>query len=110
LQSRRGHVLSGLAFRQTFESLKGEQNLFLVRQRNAYHVHPGLPAPAFARRDLSGRVPQFRVALKLPEVQARLTQDDVTNEGGAPQPFIETIRSDIERWRVLVKQANIKLD
>ena len=48
--------------------------------------------------------------LRSPEVQARLTKDDVEAGGGTPQAFGETIRTDIERWRTVVKQANIKID
>ena len=52
----------------------------------------------------------INAVLKSPEVQAKLTQDDVTAAGGAPKDFAETIKGDIERWRVVVKQANIKVD
>ena len=52
----------------------------------------------------------INAVLRSPEVQARLAQDDVTAVGGAPQPFGETIRSDLERWRTVVKQSNLKID
>jgi tripartite-type tricarboxylate transporter receptor subunit TctC len=52
----------------------------------------------------------INAVLRSPEVQARLSQDDVTAAGGAPQPFGETIRSDLERWRSVVKHSSIKLD
>ncbi|WP_418319392.1 Bug family tripartite tricarboxylate transporter substrate binding protein [Piscinibacter sakaiensis] len=52
----------------------------------------------------------INAVLQSPEVQTRLRQDDVTPAGGPPQPFAETIRSDIERWRTVVKQSNIKID
>jgi len=34
----------------------------------------------------------------------------VTAVGGAPKEFAETIKGDIDRWRVVVKQANIKVE
>ena len=52
----------------------------------------------------------INAVLRSPEVQARLTQDDVTAAGGTPLQFGETIRSDIDRWRTVVKQSNIKVD
>lgn len=52
----------------------------------------------------------INVVLRLPEIQARFAQEDVTAAGGPPAPFGETIRADIERWRTVVKQANIKVD
>ena len=52
----------------------------------------------------------INAVLRSAEVQARLTQDDVVAAGGAPQAFGEVIRSDLERWRAVVKQSNIKLD
>ena len=52
----------------------------------------------------------INAVLRSPEVQARLTQDDVTAAGGTPLQFGETIRSDIDRWRTVVKQSNIKVE
>ena len=48
--------------------------------------------------------------LKSSDVQARLAQEDIIGAGGAPQPFGDMIRADLERWRTVVKQANIKID
>ena len=71
----------------------------------------GLVAARGTPLDIIARVnADINAVLRSPEVQARLTQDDVTAAGGAPQLFGETIRSDIERWRTVVKQSNIKID
>ena len=52
----------------------------------------------------------INAVLRSPEVLARLAQDDVAAAGGAPQAFGDVIRSDLERWRAVVRQSNIKLD
>jgi len=48
--------------------------------------------------------------LKSPEMTARLAQDDVMAAGGTPAQFGETIREDMERWRDVIKTANIKIN
>ncbi|MBS0454086.1 MAG: hypothetical protein JSS14_22515 [Proteobacteria bacterium] len=52
-------------------------------------------------------------ALKLrlvPEVKARLAQDEVSTAGGTPAQFEELLRGDMDRWRKTIKQANITLN
>jgi len=44
------------------------------------------------------------------EVATLLAQDGVSPAGGTPEQFLATIKSDIERWGKVVKQANIKLE
>ena len=48
--------------------------------------------------------------LQTPEVISRWASDDVAAAGGTPQQFGEVIRGDMERWRTIVKQADIKLN
>ena len=45
-----------------------------------------------------------------PDLQSRLAADAVTAAGGTPQQFGEVIRADMEKWRGIVKQADIKLN
>jgi tripartite-type tricarboxylate transporter receptor subunit TctC len=52
----------------------------------------------------------INAVLRSPEMQARFAQDDVTPAGGTSQQFGEVIRSDMERWRTVIKQANIKIN
>ncbi|MBC5764549.1 Bug family tripartite tricarboxylate transporter substrate binding protein [Ramlibacter albus] len=52
----------------------------------------------------------INAVLKSPEMQARFAQDDVGVAGGTPQQFAETIKEDMERWRNVIKQANIKIN
>ena len=71
----------------------------------------GLVAARGTPRDIITKVnADINAVLQSPEIQARFTQDDIVGAGGAPQPFGETIRSDMERWRTVVKQANIKIE
>ena len=48
--------------------------------------------------------------LKAKDVEELLAADGVAPAGGTPEQFHALIRSDIERWRSIVKQANIKAD
>lgn len=48
-------------------------------------------------------------ALRDPEIQSRFTADALTPVGGTPEQFRGVIRGDMERWRRIVKEANIKV-
>ena len=52
----------------------------------------------------------INAVLRSPDMQSRLAADAVTAAGGTPQQFGELIRADMERWRGIVKQADIKLN
>jgi tripartite-type tricarboxylate transporter receptor subunit TctC len=83
---------------QGFASFKGDLWHGLAAARN-------VPAAVVVKlnRDINA-------VLQLPEIKARLATDDVAPAGGTPEAFAEVIRSDMERWRAVVKQANIKVD
>jgi tripartite-type tricarboxylate transporter receptor subunit TctC len=49
-------------------------------------------------------------ALKSKDVADLLATDGVAPAGGTPEQFRSVIKSDIERWSAVVKQANIKAD
>ena len=71
----------------------------------------GLVAAKGTPRDIITKMnADINAVLRSPEIQARFTQDDLIAAGGAPQQFGETIRSDMDQWRTVVKQANIKID
>ena len=71
----------------------------------------GLVAAKGTPRDIIAKVnAEVRSVLQSAEVQAKFTQDDISGAGGTPQQFGELIRTDMERWRTVVKQANIKID
>jgi tripartite-type tricarboxylate transporter receptor subunit TctC len=52
----------------------------------------------------------FNRALQLPAVREKLAAQGVEVTGGAPEPFGERIRADIEAFRTVVKAAGIKPD
>ena len=52
----------------------------------------------------------INAVLKSPDMQARLASDDVQAAGGTPAQFGDVIRNDMERWKSIVQQANIRLN
>ena len=65
----------------------------------------GLP-PAIVERINS----EVTRVLELKEASSQLQNDGVTPAGGAPESFRETIRREIEVWRKVVRDANIKAE
>ena len=65
----------------------------------------GLPAAVVERINQAAND-----ALKSKDVADLLATDGVAPAGGTPQQFRAVIKSDIERWGGVVKQANIKAD
>ena len=49
-------------------------------------------------------------SLKLKETEEQLQNDGVSPAGGTPQQFGETIRREIELWRKVVQDANIRAE
>jgi tripartite-type tricarboxylate transporter receptor subunit TctC len=49
-------------------------------------------------------------ALKSKETADLLASDGVSPAGGTPETFQATIKTDIERWRKVVQQANVKVE
>jgi tripartite-type tricarboxylate transporter receptor subunit TctC len=49
-------------------------------------------------------------ALKLKETEEKLQSDGVSPAGGSPQQFAAVIKNEIELWRKVVADANIKAD
>jgi tripartite-type tricarboxylate transporter receptor subunit TctC len=47
--------------------------------------------------------------LKTPEMQKRLAGDGVEPAGGPPEQFLKAIARDVEKWKKVVKAANIKV-
>jgi tripartite-type tricarboxylate transporter receptor subunit TctC len=48
-------------------------------------------------------------ALKMPDVANRLASDGSTPVGSSPEQFNAHIRSEISKWRRLVKEANLPI-
>jgi tripartite-type tricarboxylate transporter receptor subunit TctC len=65
----------------------------------------GVPAKVIAKLNAD-----INAVLRRPERVARFTADDVAAAGGTPQQVTEVIRADMERWKIIVKQADIKVN
>jgi tripartite-type tricarboxylate transporter receptor subunit TctC len=64
----------------------------------------GLPKPILTRWNTEvGRV------LQLEDVKKRLAAEGMVPGGGSPESFAKFLRTQIEKWRRVVKQANIKI-
>ena len=64
----------------------------------------GLPKPILARwnSDVSK-------VLQLEDVKKRLAAEGMVPGGGSPESFAKFLRAQIEKWRRVVKEANIKI-
>jgi len=69
----------------------------------------GLVAPKGTPVEVVARLnADINAVLRSADMQARLAADAVAAAGGTPQQFGEVIRADMERWRGIVKAADIK--
>jgi len=48
--------------------------------------------------------------LRLSEMQKRFANDDVSPAGGTPEQFGEVMKQDMERWREVIRKADIKIN
>ncbi len=71
----------------------------------------GLVAPKGVPRPIVDRLNRAaNEVLKAKDMGDLLATDGVAPAGGTPEQFRAVIKADIERWRGVVKQANIKVD
>jgi len=64
----------------------------------------GLPKPIIARWNQ-----EVAKALQTEELKKRLAADGVEPAGGPPEQFLSAIARDVEKWKKVVKAANIKV-
>jgi tripartite-type tricarboxylate transporter receptor subunit TctC len=64
----------------------------------------GLPKPIVTRWNQ-----EVARILQTPEMQKRLAGDGVEPAGGPPEEFLRAITRDVEKWKKVVKAANIKV-
>ncbi len=64
----------------------------------------GIPKPVIARWNS-----EVARILKTPEMQKRMAGDGVEPAGGPPEQFLNAIARDVEKWKKVVKAANIKV-
>jgi tripartite-type tricarboxylate transporter receptor subunit TctC len=70
----------------------------------------GIAAPARTGKSVVNTLHAgFTEALQSPDVVQRLTADGSSVVGGTPEAFGERIRTDIAKWRKVVKDANIQM-
>jgi tripartite-type tricarboxylate transporter receptor subunit TctC len=53
---------------------------------------------------------ELNEVLKSRSVVEKFQADGTSAVGGTPEQMMDTVRADVERWRALVKQANIKME
>jgi len=71
----------------------------------------GLLAPAGTPRDVIVRLnAEFNKALKLPELNKRLSDEGADPAGGTPEQFAALIKDEIPRWGRVVKESGAKVD
>ena len=71
----------------------------------------GLVGPKGLPRAIVERInTEANQILKVKEMDTLLATDGVAAAGGTPEQFAATIKSDIERWGKVVKQAGVKVD
>ena len=71
----------------------------------------GLVGPKGLPRAIVDRInAEANQILKVKEMDTLLATDGVAAAGGTPEQFAATIKSDIERWGKVVKQAGVKVD
>ena len=71
----------------------------------------GIAVPAGVNAGIVSRLAKaFGAALKVPEVRERLDQVGAEVNGATGEPFARMVRTDAERWRKVVRAANIKIE
>ena len=65
----------------------------------------GLPSPIVQR--ING---ELTTVLKLNETGEQLQSDGVSPAGGTPEQFLATIKKEIDVWRQVVRDANVKVE
>ncbi len=71
----------------------------------------GVLAPAGTPPDIVARVNgEINKALASPEIQERLKAVSCAPAAGSPEAFAERVRGDVNRWKKLAQEKNIKAD
>lgn len=71
----------------------------------------GVSVPAGTPRAIVAKLNRdLQQALQSPEVKERFVALGIRPEGGSPERFTAVINEDIERWRTVVKAANVHTD
>jgi tripartite-type tricarboxylate transporter receptor subunit TctC len=72
---------------------------------NGVHVRKGTPKALVARLNAD-----FNRALKLPDVQERMSALGLEPAGGTPEAFGEFVKSDIARWAKVIRESGVRVE
>ena len=73
--------------------------------------HRGIIAPAGTPREVIARMNSaINQVLKLPQVRARMTDVGYVVTGGTPEDFGRVVRTEMEKWAKILREANIKAE
>lgn len=73
------------------------------------NTNGGFLAPAGTPKEIVAKLnAEINVALKLPEVRAKLEAAGIEVQGGTPQDYAALIKSDLAKWGKVVKEAGIQ--
>jgi tripartite-type tricarboxylate transporter receptor subunit TctC len=71
----------------------------------------GVSVPAATPRSIVLKLNRdLQQALQSPDVKQRFAELGLEPEGGSPERFTALVREDTERWRKVVKAANVHVD
>ena len=71
----------------------------------------GLLAPAGTPKDVIAKLnAEFNKALKLPDLNKRLSDEGADPAGGSPEQFAALIKDEVPRWSKIVKDSGAKID
>jgi tripartite-type tricarboxylate transporter receptor subunit TctC len=72
------------------------------------NTNGGFMAPAGTPKAIVNKLnAEINAALKLPDVKAKLEAAGIDIQGGTPQDYATLIKSDLEKWSKVVKEAGI---
>ena len=73
--------------------------------------HRGIITPAATPRDVITRMnAAINKVLLMPAVRARMTEVGYVVTGGSPEDFGRSIRSEMDKWAKILRDANIKVE
>ena len=71
----------------------------------------GVLAPAGTPKDIVDRVSQSNAAiLKMPDVRERMLAQEMEPVASTPEQFAAVMKSDLDKWKAVIKAANVKVD
>ncbi|CAN5304925.1 tripartite tricarboxylate transporter substrate binding protein [soil metagenome] len=75
------------------------------------NTNGGFLAPAGTPKAIVNRLnTEINLALKMPDVRAKLEAAGIVIQGGTPQEYAALIKSDLAKWSKVVKAANIPME